>query len=55
MWIFTLLLIWFALRFVKADFKRDYDRVKNAHKAMELWEDDDEEREECKEVSKKNG
>lgn len=53
MGIFALLVLWFVWRLVKADFKQDYERVKNAHKAMELWEDDDED-EEQEEAKKKN-
>lgn len=54
----AILFIWIMYRICKYIFMDSYNQVKRAHKAIELWEDDDdwaEEEEESKEVSKRNG
>lgn len=55
--IILLVLFIIIYRCIKSDFTKDYERVKRAHEAMELWEalEDDDYEEETKEVTKING
>lgn len=55
----TLIVLIFMFFLCRYMFKKDYEQIKRARKAMEMWdaldEDYEEEEEETKEVTKRNG